>query len=150
MKCADCGGTKFKDVRHQVEQRVAGVRFSVDTRARKCGQCGELYFTCAALEDAELGMAAELARRGVRNGESFRFMRKALGMRAADIAELLDVSADTVSRWERGAAVVDHSAFAVLGALAAERREGRADMLERLKAVRDPQVPTVPVRVVAA
>jgi DNA-binding transcriptional regulator YiaG len=36
-------------------------------------------------------------------GEELRFSRKALSLRQLDLAELLDVRSETVSRWETGA-----------------------------------------------
>ncbi|MBN2195737.1 MAG: helix-turn-helix domain-containing protein [Polyangiaceae bacterium] len=36
-------------------------------------------------------------------GEELRFARKALNLRQVDLAELLDVRGETVSRWETGA-----------------------------------------------
>jgi hypothetical protein len=42
------------------------------------------------------------------------------------------------------------AAFAVLGALVSERRHGSTEMLDRLKAARDQQLPTKPIKVVAA
>jgi DNA-binding XRE family transcriptional regulator len=36
------------------------------------------------------------------HGEELRFARKAMGLRQPDLAALLDVAAETVSRWETG------------------------------------------------
>jgi DNA-binding XRE family transcriptional regulator len=36
------------------------------------------------------------------NGEELRFARKAMGLRQPDLAALLDVATETVSRWETG------------------------------------------------
>ncbi|MDX2088302.1 MAG: helix-turn-helix domain-containing protein [Kofleriaceae bacterium] len=62
-------------------------------------------------------------------------MRKALGMRAVDLAQLLDVTAETVSRWETGKIDVETRAFALLGTLVIERLEGRDDAVQRLRAI---------------
>lgn len=36
------------------------------------------------------------------NGDELRFARKAMGLRQPDLASLLDVATETVSRWETG------------------------------------------------
>jgi transcriptional regulator with XRE-family HTH domain len=60
-------------------------------------------------------------------------------MRAADLAELLDVTPETVSRWETGKLDVAHAAWATLADVVIERTEGRTRMLDRLRALREPK-----------
>jgi DNA-binding transcriptional regulator YiaG len=40
------------------------------------------------------------------NGDELRFARKAMGLRQPDLAALLDVATETVSRWETGAETI--------------------------------------------
>jgi putative zinc finger/helix-turn-helix YgiT family protein len=149
-KCVQCGSTTLRAAKSLERMTVSGVEFTAELPATKCTKCGEVYFTGNAIGAMELAIAAELSKLGQRTPEAFKFMRKALGLRAVDLAELLEVTSDTVSRWERGAVSIDQAAFAVLGALVSERRQGSTEMLDRLKAVRDAKAPTKPVRVVAA
>src|SRR5207302_7545532 len=44
-------------------------------------------------------------------------MRKAVGLPAVTLAELLDTSPETVSRWERGVSHIDRAAFAILAGI---------------------------------
>lgn len=137
-QCAKCEGTLATTEVPQ-EVTIAGATFSGKVAARQCGSCGEVYI---AAEDAmrfDLRVARELGNRGAATGEAFRFMRKALGMRASDLADLLGVAAETISRWERGERPVDRTAFTVLGALVADRLEGRATTMKLLKAQQEPQ-----------
>jgi DNA-binding transcriptional regulator YiaG len=69
-----------------------------------------------ALSKLELAAAAELARLGRRSGPALRFMRKALGYRAVELAAL-DVAPETLSRWETGEREVEGRAFALVGLL---------------------------------
>jgi DNA-binding transcriptional regulator YiaG len=56
------------------------------------------------LERLELQAAiAVLSHAGSINGDELRFARKAMGLRQPDLAALLDVATETVSRWETGA-----------------------------------------------
>ena len=147
-KCAQCGGTALRETRSTEHRTVAGVEFTAEVDALQCDKCGETYVDDKALEQVELAIAAELGRLGRLNGEAFKFMRKAVGLRGIDLAELLDVTGDTVSRWERDVVPIDHAAFAVLGALASEKRRGGTEMRDRLQAARDARVPEKPVKVV--
>ena len=81
----------------------------------------------------------ECARAGESSGEVMRFMRKAAGLRALELAELLGVTPETVSRWETGKQPLEHRAMAILGSIVVERYEGRNSTLENLKALRNPR-----------
>jgi DNA-binding transcriptional regulator YiaG len=117
---------------------VAGRTFSRQVPVLRCEKCGETYFQGNDLLEVEIEAAGVIAREGPSNGETFRFMRKALGLRAVDLAELLGVAPETLSRWENGQRPVDRAAWVALGAMAQERLEGRTTMLERLKALIKP------------
>jgi putative zinc finger/helix-turn-helix YgiT family protein len=148
-RCVECKGTHLSDGHVPHELTVSGVSFVVDgVPAEICETCGESYVADPDLERAELTVAAELARRGVRSGESFRFMRKALGLRANALAELFDLQPETLSRWENGTQTLDPRAFALLGSLVVDRLEGRGETaLARLRALRHPLKAGAPVRV---
>ena len=149
-KCVQCGSDKLRETRSTETRTVGGVEFTAELDALKCGKCGETYVEDKSLEKMELAIAAELGRLGVLKGEAFKFMRKAVGLRGIDLAELLDVTGDTVSRWERETVPIDHAAFAVLGALASEARRGGTEMRDRLQAARDAKLPKKPVKVVVS
>jgi DNA-binding transcriptional regulator YiaG len=59
-----------------------------------------------------LAVAAELARRGELPAEAFRFVRRILGMKAAELAEILNVTAQTISRRENGKQAIERHAAA--------------------------------------
>src|SRR5438105_14151468 len=90
-------------------------------------------------------VANKLARAGVSDGEAVKFIRKAVGLPAVTLAELLDTSPETVSRWERGVSRIDRAAFAILAGIAMEKADDRSGTLDRLRplphpARRDPVV----------
>jgi DNA-binding XRE family transcriptional regulator len=119
--------------------RVTGVS------AIKCGACGEAVLNGADLGRAELLAGAEALARGLRDGGTFKFIRKALGMRAAELGDLLDVSPETVSRWENGHRAAERSVWNTLADLVADRLEGTDTTLARLKAPKA-RIPKQPIR----
>ena len=70
--------------------------------------------------------------------DAIKFMRKAVGLPAVTLAELLDTSPETVSRWERSVSHIDRAAFAILAGIVMEKEDHRSDTLERLRALRNP------------
>jgi hypothetical protein len=138
-RCIECGGRRFKRSAMANTTAISGVEFETAMPASTCIKCGQQYSRLADMEPIELGISFELAVRGVRTGEAFRYMRKALGLRAVDLAVLLDVSAETISRWETGAP--EALAFTVLGSLIADRKAGHDRTAERLRALKQKPKP---------
>lgn len=144
MKCIACGDDGLQAASHPESLEVAGHTFTGAIDARSCARCGEVYLDGPAVEQFELRVAACLAEAGIDSGEAFGFMRRALGMRAVELADLLDVAPETISRWERGQRGVDRGALAVLGGLVTDAVEGRTATADRLRALKTPDtLPTV-------
>ncbi len=137
-RCPSCGSTTVATVADR-SLSIAGLSFVGSLPAARCTACEEVAFEYADLERFDLEVARALVDHGVRSPEAFRFVRKALGMRGADAAELLGVSAETVSRWENGKLRPDTNAIAVLGSLVADRLAGSSATLDRLRALADPK-----------
>ncbi|HTP29443.1 MAG TPA: hypothetical protein VMK12_27735, partial [Anaeromyxobacteraceae bacterium] len=55
------------------------------------------------------------------------------------LAELLDVTIETISRWEHGKQSLDRRAVALLASMVLDRIEGRTSTLDRLKALLKPE-----------
>lgn len=100
--------------------------------------CGYSTVNGSAAIRFELLVAAELVKRGLRSGESFKFMRKALGMKATEVAAAFNVAAETVSRWETGQRDVDWPEFMLLGFLVDDELVGRTTTLDRLQSLAEP------------
>jgi transcriptional regulator with XRE-family HTH domain len=83
---------------------------------------------------------------GLRTGESFRFMRKAVGLRANELSEYLGVAPETISRWETGKWDPDKAAFAALAALVFHKHQGdeRASIWKLFEAFSTPSPPVLP------
>ena len=147
-KCPTCRQGKLEAGVTRVKRRVAGIDFAGTLPATLCGSCDEALVSAAELGRFELAIAERLAALGVRNGEAFKFMRKALGLRAIDLAALLDVAAETVSRWETGQP--EARAFALLGSVVTDRIAGTERTVDSLKALQSEKRRPSRVRVRAA
>ena len=116
-KCPRCGKTAFEPATYAARRDLDGRRFTGDVPARKCTSCGELLISGPGLGAFERAITLELARGGEVGPEGFRWLRKAAGLKAVRLAELLDVTPMQVSRWEN---------VALVSALALEQVEGKA------------------------
>jgi DNA-binding XRE family transcriptional regulator len=137
-RCVSCRSNDVRAIRESVEVRVPApeplvVRVT-GVSAVKCGACGEVVLDGADLGRAELLAGAEAMARGLRDGCTFKFIRKALGMRATELGALLEVSPETISRWENGHRAAERSVWNTLADLVTDRLQGTDTTLTRLKA----------------
>ena len=139
MKCIHCGEAVLKRAQVPLSIAVAGGEFVGDVPGQKCPECGASTVNGEAGARFELLVAAELVKRGLRSGESFKFIRKALGMKAAELARVMNVAAETVSRWETAQREVDWPEFLLLGCLVDDKLAGRTTVLARAQALAEPQ-----------
>lgn len=151
-KCHECGGTRFSDTEHDEKLVVGGRTYRSVWPAQRCDACGDATFDGLYLHAFELGVARVIATNGAQRGDEFAFMRKAIGMPAADLAELLDVARETISRWENDKQPLERRAVAILSDLVADHLEGRTRTLDRLRMLSDPPklAKTVPIEIDAA
>ncbi len=151
-QCPSCHAKKFKDRLVEKVKVVGGHRFRAFVPGQECRECGEGFYEIRTLARFDQLVAKELVDAGVKSGEVLRFIRKAAGVPAADLAALLDVRPETVSRWEHDKRPIDRGSYAVLHQLLIEKlaeSTATADYLRGLsKAKRLPK--TVQLEVEAA
>ena len=123
-RCVRCGSDRIQGVELAEVVPVGELEFEGLVRGFRCEACGEEYLDGVDTGHLEGCIAAWLAEHGEISREAFRFMRKAIGMRAAELAELLDVTPETVSHWETGKYSIPWSAVAILGAIVSEHHAG--------------------------
>ncbi|MBI4704198.1 MAG: type II toxin-antitoxin system MqsA family antitoxin [Deltaproteobacteria bacterium] len=140
MRCAMCGKGTVRNGRVEMKRAIAGHVFVATVRGHKCGACGEDYFDDNDIERTDLVIARALVDEGIVSGEAFKFVRKAAGLRAADLAELLKVTKETVSRWETDRVPIDHAARALLATMLADREAGGTRTQDVLRALRAPKL----------
>jgi len=114
MRCLECGtNTKaHRSLEYQyTESGLTNVVLSGIT-VHTCEKCHATYPELPAVQSLHAAIAkAFLFRRGALCGEEVRFLRKEMGIKAKDFAEMLGVTKVAVSRWEHSqrplAAVTD-------------------------------------------
>lgn len=99
------------------------------------------------LERHDVAIGAWLVEHGARTGDSLRWLRKTLGMKAIELAEVLGVTAETISRWENDRLEVDPIAWVVIGAIVRDHAAGETHTVDALRAARSrPKLPNTAVR----
>lgn len=122
--CVSCN--KTDRLRASTESiRIHGIGLAGE--AIRC-TCGEVYWPHAELERLYSDAAAAIVKLGIRDGKQFQFIRKTIELKATELAELLGVRPETISRWERGEYPVDRAAAFVLGELYERPRVVRAKL----------------------
>ena len=137
--CSRCEREKVVAIALDESMDVCGHTFTAQLPAERCGACGEVVIEGHDMKLFELRVAIELAKAGLRTGESFKFLRKALNLERQDLAQLLDLTEDCVAYWERGDWPVDPRAHAVLCSLVLGRFEHRPSSLDCLRVLREPR-----------
>ncbi|BDG08543.1 type II TA system antitoxin MqsA family protein [Anaeromyxobacter paludicola] len=135
-RCRRCEG-ELREVVQTIPVALprCDVRAEVAAPARRCAACGEAHVDPAVLSRAHLSVGCALADEGVQTGGAFRHMRRALGLRAADLARLLDLTPETLSHWETGKVRPSRAAFVALAAMLEDALAGRTTTRDRLQAL---------------
>ncbi len=122
--CQVCKGTAFEPTIFEDSTLVGSVRVAGHVPALRCSQCAEITIAQSDLVAFELRAVAEVLSRGWVGAGPFRAARKVLGFTGSELAALLGVTPETLSRWENGQRDVDRLAWSVVASLVEERRAG--------------------------
>lgn len=136
-RCHECESKKLVKKLLPEELEVAGVKFVADLPCTVCEDCDASTISSEVLGSFELAVARKLAQLGLREGEAFRFMRKAIGKRAMDLAQDLDSTPETISRWENGHAEIEPRAFLLLANMVEDKIRGENTTEELIRALHD-------------
>jgi YgiT-type zinc finger domain-containing protein len=98
-----------------------------------CRGCREAVVAGADLGRAELIAAGRVIDAGARSGALLSWTRRSLGLLATDLAALLGVTAETVSRWENDRVEPEPAVWNVVADLVGDRLEGRTRTQDRLR-----------------
>jgi putative zinc finger/helix-turn-helix YgiT family protein len=103
VKCPTCHGTNVTVRRgdhHFPESGLSNV-YLIDAEIIECNDCGEKLVPIQRPVELMDCLARDiLLKDSLLTGGEIRFIRKNLGLKIAQFAELLDVDRVTVSRWE--------------------------------------------------
>jgi DNA-binding transcriptional regulator YiaG len=103
-----------------LERKIAGRTYVVAVDAHVAAD-GVEVIQAKDLAAVDLAIAAAIAGEGPVVGETFSWMRRAMGLQAKTLAELLDVRPESVSRWERGERPMDRAAWLLLAEVVLDR-----------------------------
>lgn len=112
-----------------ISREVAGRSYQVQVPAERHGE--RILVPDDVTKAAEAAIAAKVAE-GPISGAAFAFLRRSLGLTAAQLGERLDVRPETISRWENDVADVGRTEWLALGGLALERAGRPAATRERI------------------
>jgi putative zinc finger/helix-turn-helix YgiT family protein len=103
----------------------SGLRYVtlVGIEVSRCPECGNYEVSIPRIEDLHRLIAKSLIEKITRfTGSEIRFLRKSLGLSAADFARRMGVTVETVSRWEHNAVAIGPQADRLLRLLVAQGR----------------------------
>jgi putative zinc finger/helix-turn-helix YgiT family protein len=104
MKCDLCGA-QMKSGRENYRYTACGLDSVtlMNVEVRRCPECGEYEVDIPRLDELHRLIAQEVASKKARlTPQEIRLLRKYLGFSGVDFAATLDVTPETVSRWETG------------------------------------------------
>jgi transcriptional regulator with XRE-family HTH domain len=137
-KCVNCGkvGTLVEGV-FPFSMTLGGTAFNVDMLMRRCRSCKERYLKPGALDVVYFEAARHFARSGDIRPETLKIIRKAAGLPAVELAELLDLRPETIWRMENGKTPPDRRTVALLAAIVEDRATGSTGTITLLRDLRD-------------
>lgn len=142
-RCIECKHEGLQEGKDTEERIVGGHTFQAELDVLVCPNCGETYCSAETLRQFEFQIAAWLAKHGVASGDTFRLMQGVLRLRGLELAELLDVTPETLSRWGKGHRPPDRKAVALLAAMIQDHEEGHDKTLQRLRSLQDPPTASI-------
>jgi DNA-binding transcriptional regulator YiaG len=137
--CDRCRRARVLDVLVDDTIEVCGHTFASQVPATRCLACQQVVIQAEHVRQFERRVAVELARAGLRGGDAFRFLRKALGISEAAFASIIDMPAECVVYWETDKWLVDPRALALLSGLVLANFDGRQSALDGLAVLRMPR-----------
>jgi DNA-binding XRE family transcriptional regulator len=137
-RCWKCGNATLTKSSFRAERKLGGRVFVADLPARKCTSCGQTTVGGPDLLAFDAAVAGELARVGASSPDALKFLRKSIGLTAAELGELLELRPETISRIENGKMPADRRTVALLGALVLDHIAGGSETADRLRILAHP------------
>ena len=136
--CPKCQSERVEQGPQRTTRKLFGRTYATQLRGSRCLECGESWVNAMDLLRFELAIAAHIAENGPVSGESLSWMRRALGFTGEELASMLDVRPETLSRWETGKREVDRNAWLTASALVVDEVEGTSRTRARIESLAHP------------
>lgn len=143
MKCIECGSAMTESLEsHDYGSCGLPVRLH-GVIIRRCPSCGEEEVAIPRMEELHRLIArAVIHKPSGLSGAEVRFLRKWLGHSGRDLAAIMGVTPETVSRWETGAIPLGTTADRLLRMIAASCEPRETYDVEQMKALQsEPSAP---------
>jgi DNA-binding XRE family transcriptional regulator len=138
-RCTNCGEQKLASGQQPITRDVGDRTFEGSVRGWVCAGCEEVYYDGVDLGAFEEAAAKWLAEHGVRTHAELKFMRKAAGIRAVDLAAWLSVTPETISHWETGKHAPDVVTRSTIASIVLDTLRGESGTRDRLQAQGKPE-----------
>ncbi len=137
-RCPSCGKPNLAKGTTTVERTFPAQRGKVRAVVERvpamvCRGCGESIVSGEDLGRSELIASRKLIDAGARSGVLLSWTRRSLGLLATELAALLGVTAETISRWENDRVSPEPAVWNVIADLVDDRLEGRTRTQDRLR-----------------
>jgi putative zinc finger/helix-turn-helix YgiT family protein len=146
-RCASCKSTDVRGGAQSIAFDMGPHTFEGQVAGHRCASCEETFYDGDDLGRFEQLVARWLADNGFTAPDEIKFLRKTAGLRARELAELLDVTPETVSHWENGKHPADPTTREVLAALVLDALDGRTTTRDRLVTMKRPPLAKGRVRI---
>ncbi len=111
-ECYVCGNDleMIKDEPHEYEEEGLNIVIHGLVQYR-CGQCGEKFTPIPTPLKLHkyIGQVICQENKGLLLANEIRFLRKTMGLKAKELADIMGADASTVSRWENGVKMIGES-----------------------------------------
>jgi len=138
-ECYKCGAKDLRRVERTLTREIAGHAFRAQVPALECGNCGEVLYASKDLGRFDDAVAMALVDAGITEPDAVKFIRKAIGLPAQELAALLRVRPEAISRWENGKREIDRATFVLLRQLLVELRAKKQPVAEVLRRLQHPR-----------
>jgi putative transcriptional regulator len=148
MTCVQCGA-RMETRRENVRYDLVGLPnvTLVGVKVARCPECGEHETIIPNLEGLHRALASAVIRKPTAlTGDEIRFLRKFLGWSGVDFARHIGATPETVSRWERGSAVMSSSADRLLRLMVVTGTRISDYSLEMLQSLRKTKAAATTIR----
>ena len=135
IRCSRRGCEAEMDLVTRTDDLVfADVPFRVTWTIWECPRDGSTIVPVDVHRIYDQNVLRTIATRGPATSRTFRALRDSLNLSGIELANLLDVTPETVSRWETGKKPLNPLAWVVVASMALDKLEGRAVMRRQLLA----------------